>query len=115
MCVAVASRAGATAVCLAACKAAASDAELTVPALRALTAALQSDEARDEFRRAAGMDCLKQLVTSHAGELLMRLTFKTRTIMWSVCRYVPRAVIMESIMLQEVLSEVCMVLRYMWV
>ena len=64
---AVASRAGAIGACLAACKAAESDAELVAPALRALTAALQSHEARDEFREAAGMGCLKKLATRHAG------------------------------------------------
>ena len=68
---AVASRAGAVGACLAACKAAESDAELVVPALRSLTAALQSDEARDEFREAAGMARVKQLATRHAGEPLL--------------------------------------------
>ncbi len=66
---AVASCAGAVGACLAACKAAESDAELVVTALRALAAALQSDEARDEFREAAGMACVKQLATRHAGEV----------------------------------------------
>ena len=45
-----------------------SDAELVVPALRALAPSLQSDEGRDEFRAAAGMECLSKIATRHTGE-----------------------------------------------